>query len=80
MEVGDFNTYTAQLLTMEDERIVIQNVLMAVNMSVSEEQISNDDLAELLALRSACIRTTAGVFNLVGTFRLYWRLIVKYHN
>ena len=43
---------------------------MAVNMSVPEEQISKDDLVELLDLRSAGKRA-AGVFNLVRTIRLY---------
>ena len=51
---------------------------MGVNMSVSEEQINKDELGELLALRSAGKRTT-GVFNLVITICLYWRLTVKYH-
>ena len=75
--VGDFNTYTAQLLMTEGERIVIQIVQMAVKMSVPEEQINEDYLVELLALRSAGKRT-AEVFNLVSTIRLYWLLIVKY--
>ena len=79
LSVGDFNTYTAQLLMTEGERFVIQTVLMAVNMSVPEKQISKDELGELLALRSAGKRTAAGVFDLVITICLYWRLTVKYH-
>ena len=63
----------------EGERFVIQMVQMAVNMSVPEKQISKDYLVELLALRSAGKRTAAGVFDLVITICLYWRLIVKYH-
>ena len=62
----------------EGERIVIQIVQMAAEMSVTEEQISKDYLVELLALRDAGKRTT-GVLNLVSTIRIYWRLIVKYH-
>ena len=77
VSVGDFNTYTAQLLMTEGERIVIQIVQMAVKMSVPEEQINEDHLVELLALRSAGKRT-AEVFNLVSTIRLYWLLIIKY--
>ena len=38
LSVGDFNTYTAQLLMTEGERFVVQAVLMAVNMSVPEKQ------------------------------------------
>ena len=79
LSVGDFNTYTAQLLMTEGERFVIQTILMAVNMSVPEKQISKDELGELLALRSAGKRTAAGVFDLVIAIRLYWHLIVKYH-
>ena len=48
LSVGDFNTYTAQLLMTEGERIMIQIVQMVVNISVPEEQIN---LVELLALR-----------------------------
>ena len=42
---------------------------MAVNISVPEEQISKDDLVELLhvAMRSAGKRTAAGYYNLVST-------------
>ena len=56
---------------------VIQIVQLVAKMSVPEEQINEDYLVELLALRSAGKRT-AGVFNLVSTICLYWWLIVKY--
>ena len=79
LSVGDFNTYTAQLLMTEGERFVIQIVQITAEMSVTEEQINKDDLVELLALRSAGKRTAAGVFDLVITICLYWRLTVKYH-
>ena len=62
----------------EGERIVIQMVRMAVNMSVPEEQINKDYLVELLALRSAG-KEAAQAFNLVSAIPLYWQLIVKYH-
>ena len=48
----------------ECERFVIQTVLMAVNMSVTEK---HDELGESLALRSAGKRTTLGSYNLVST-------------
>ena len=69
LAVGDVKTDTAQLRTTEGERIVIQIVQMAVNISVPEEQISKDDLVELLhvAMRSAGKRTAAGYYNLVST-------------
>ena len=78
LSVGDFNTYTAELLMTEGERIVIQSVQPAAKMSVPEEQIKEDYLVELPALRSAGKRT-AEVFNLVSTMPLNWRLILKYH-
>ena len=62
----------------EGERFVIQSVQLAAKMSVPEEQINEDYLVELVALRSAGKRA-AEVFNLVSTIRLYWRIIVKYH-
>ena len=46
---------------------------------MTEEQINKDDLVELLALRSAGKRTAVGVFDLVITICLYWRLTAKYH-
>ena len=51
--VGDMDTYTAQLLTTEGERIVIQIAQLAAEMSVPAEQINEDYLVELLPLRCA---------------------------
>lgn len=78
MAVGDVDAYTAQLLTTEGERIVIQIAQLAAKLSVPEEQINEDYLVELLPLRAAG-KKTGGVFNLVSTMPLNWRLILKYH-